>query len=114
MISSGMVQIDRGLEEASRISGAGVTRTLSSITLPLLKPAALSSWLLLVIYCTRELNVAIMVYTSNSVVMPVLMWSEMQAGAYQKAAIIAIVESLLILAIVVVGAVGFRIDLTRR
>ncbi len=114
VISSGMVQIDKGLEEASRVAGAGVTRTLAGVTIPLLKPAALSSWLLLVIYCTRELNVAIMVYTSKSVVLPVLMWSEMSAGSYQKAAIIAIVESLLILAIVIVGAVGFRVDLTRR
>ena len=114
VISSGMVQIDKGLEEASRVAGAGVTRTLAGVTIPLLKPVALSSWLLLVIYCTRELNVAIMVYTSKSVVLPVLMWSEMSAGSYQKAAIIAIVESLLILAIVIVGAVGFRVDLTRR
>ncbi len=114
VISSGMVQVDGGLEEASRIAGAGVTRTLRSITVPLLKPNVLACWLLLLIYCTRELNVAIMVYTSNSVVLPVLMWSEMSSGSYQKAAIIAIIESLLILAVVVVGALGFRVDLTRR
>ena len=113
VLSSGMVQIDKGLEEASRVGGAGVMRTLGSITVPLLRPAALSSWLLLVIYCTRELNVAIMVYTSQSIVLPVLMWSEMNAGAYQKAAIIALFESTLILVIVAVGSLVFRVDLRR-
>lgn len=114
VISAGIVQVDRGLEEASRVAGAGVTRTMRSITVPLLKPAVLSSWLLLVIYCTRELNVAIMVYTSKSVVVPVMMWNEMSAGDYQKAAVLAIVESSLILAVVTVAALVFRVNLFPR
>ena len=94
VISAGIVQVDKGLEEASRIAGAGVMKTMRSITVPILKPTVMSAWLLLLIYCMRELNVAIMVYTSNSVVVPVLMWNEMAAGDYQKASILAIIESL--------------------
>ena len=114
VISSGIVQVDQGLEEASRVAGAGVTKTMRSITLPLLKPAVLSSWLLLLIYCTRELNVAIMVYTSKSVVVPVLMWSEMAGGDYQKAAILALVESSLILVVVTIAALLLRVNLFPR
>ena len=114
VISSGMVQIDRGLEEAARLAGAGMTRTVGTITMPLLRPAALSAWLLLLIYCTRELNVAIMTYTSNSVVLPVLMWNEMAGGTYQRAAIIAIIESAIILLVVAVAALVFRVNLFQR
>ena len=114
VISAGIVQVDRGLEEASRVAGAGVTKTMRSITVPLLKPAVLSSWLLLVIYCTRELNVAIMVYTSKSVVVPVMMWNEMSAGDYQKAAVLAIVESSMILVVVTIAALAFRVNLFPR
>ena len=114
VISSGMVQIDRGLEEAARVGGAGVTRTVSTITMPLLKPAVLSSWLLLLIYCARELNVAIMVYTSDSQVLPVLMWGAMQAGSYQTAAILAIIESSLILLIVGLATLVLRVNIFPR
>lgn len=114
VISSGMMQIDRGLEDAARVGGAGITRTVSTITMPLLKPAVLSSWLLLLIYCTRELNVAIMVYTSDSQVMPVLMWGAMQAGSHQTAAILAILESTLILLVVGLAALVLRVNLLPR
>jgi iron(III) transport system permease protein len=111
VIGSGMVQIDRGLEEAARVAGAGTVRAVSTITAPLLRTAVLSSWLLLLIYCTRELNVAIMVYTSDSRVIPVLMWGAMESGSYQAAAIIAIVESATILLVVALAAAVLRVNL---
>ncbi|MDE3100602.1 MAG: iron ABC transporter permease [Chloroflexota bacterium] len=37
-----LASIDRGLDEASRASGAGALRTLTHVTLPLLRPALLS------------------------------------------------------------------------
>ncbi|MFC9335966.1 ABC transporter permease [Arthrobacter sp. NPDC057009] len=114
VISSGMVQVDRSLEDAARVGGAGIPRTISTITVPLLKPAVLSGWLLLLIYCTRELNVAIMVYTSDSQVLPVLMWGAMEAGSYQTAAILAIIESTLILLVVALAALVLRVNLFPR
>ncbi len=113
-ISSGMLQIDPALEEAARIGGAGITRTVATVTAPLLKTSVLSSWLLLLVYCTRELNVAIMVYTSDSQVLPVLMWGAMQAGSYQTGAILAIIESSIILSVVTVAALVLRINLFPR
>lgn len=114
VISSGMVQVDRSLEDAARVGGASIPRTISTITVPLLKPAVLSGWLLLLIYCTRELNVAIMVYTSDSQVLPVLMWGAMEAGSYQTAAILAIIESALILLVVGLAALVLRVNLFPR
>ncbi len=45
-ISSGMRGMDPSLEEASRMSGSGVMRTLWSISLPLASPSILSAFLL--------------------------------------------------------------------
>jgi iron(III) transport system permease protein len=114
VISSGMVQVDRSLEDAARVGGANIPWTISTITVPLLKPAVLSGWLLLLIYCTRELNVAIMVYTSDSQVLPVLMWGAMESGSYQTAAILAIIESALILLVVGLAALVLRVNLFPR
>lgn len=97
IFQSTLVQLDPGLDEASRVSGAGIFRTLRHVTLPLLKQSTLSAWLLLFILMVRELNVAIMVYTRESMVLPVLLWSEIEGGQYGGAAIVAFVEASIVL-----------------
>lgn len=112
IFSSTMVQIDKGLEEASRVGGAGVFRTMSRISAPLLTPAALSGWLLLVILFTRELNIAIMIYSGSSVTLPVVMWGAIDSGSFGFAAVIALVETTLILAAFLVARFVFKVDLS--
>lgn len=112
IFSSTMVQLDRGLDEAARVGGASLFRTMRTISAPLLKPAILSAWLLLFIMMIRELNVAIMVVTRDSIVLPVLMWGEIESGSYQRAAIVGMVESAIILAAFLVARYVLRVDLT--
>ena len=114
IFSSTMVQIDKGLEEASRVGGAGMFRTMGRISAPLLTPAALSGWLLMVILFTRELNVAIMVYSGNSITLPVIMWGAIDGGSFAFAAVIALVETALILGVFVIARVLFKVDLSSR
>lgn len=49
-MQGGLRSMDPTLEEASRVSGASVGRTLFRITLPALKPAIVSAWLLIAIF----------------------------------------------------------------
>ena len=114
IFSSTMVQIDKGLEEASRVGGAGMFRTMGKISAPLLTPAALSGWLLMVILFTRELNVAIMVYSGNSITLPVIMWGAIDGGGFAFAAVIALVETALIMVVFVVARLVFKVDLGSR
>lgn len=111
IFSSTLVQIDKGLEEASRVGGAGMWRTMGSISTPLLLPAALSGWLLLMILFTRELNVAIMIYSGSSITLPVIMWGAIDAGSLSFAAIVAIVETAIILTAFIAARFIFKIDL---
>lgn len=111
IFQSTLVQIDPGLDEASRVSGAGIFRTLRYVTVPLLRHSTLSAWLLLFILMVRELNVAIMVYTSNTLVLPVLLWSEIEGGQYGGAAIVALTEALIVLTAFVIARKILGIDL---
>jgi len=111
IFQSTVVQIDPALDEASRVSGAGILRTLRNVTLPLLRHSTLSAWLLLFILMVRELNVAIMVYTSDTRVLPVLLYSEIEGGQYGAAAIIAIVEILIITFAFIAARRIFGVDL---
>lgn len=92
MFQSTLVQFDSSLDEASRVSGARILRTWRHVTLPLMKHSALAAWLLLFILMFRELNIAIMVYSSGTAVIPVLLYSQITGGQYGAAAVIAIVE----------------------
>lgn len=113
IFSSTLVQIDPVLDEASRVSGAGIMRTLRRITLPLLKQSTLSAWLLLFLMMVRELNVAIMVYTSDTTVLPVLLWSEIEGGQYGGAAVVAMVEVTIVTVAFVIARKVLRVDLAR-
>lgn len=111
IFSSTMVQIDRGLEEASRVAGAGMFRTMGRVSAPLLLPAAMSGWLLLIILFTRELNIAVMIYSGSSITLPVIMWGAIEGGELSFAAIIALVETAFILTAFVVARFVFKVDL---
>ena len=55
-----LLQIDRALEEASSLCGASHGRTAGRITLPLMRPALLSAWVMVFIFSVREISAAIL------------------------------------------------------
>lgn len=114
IFSSTLVQVDKSLDEASRVGGAGLFRTLGRVSAPLLTPATLSAWLLLFIMFTRELNVAVMTYSANSIVLPVIMWGSITAGSLNYAACIALIESTFIITAYLVARYVFKVDLSSR
>lgn len=114
MFSSSMVQLDRGLDEASRVAGAGILRTMRSVSLPLLKTTGLSVWLLLFILMVRELNTAIMLTSGQVTVLPVLMWGHMEHGVLQGASVMALMEMALILITYVIARAVLGLNLSHR
>jgi len=51
VIAPAMASFDVSLEESSRVSGAGAGRTMFRVTLPVLRPAILAAFILVVIRC---------------------------------------------------------------
>jgi iron(III) transport system permease protein len=55
-IGDGFGQIDRALEEAASVCGAGRARIAATVTLPLLRPVLLAAFTVVVLSALRDLN----------------------------------------------------------
>ena len=88
--SAGLIQVDRSLEEAARMNGAGKLRTIFTVTLPLLRPALLSAWSLLFVFATREVNEAVILSGPKSRPLAVLAWNYVEQGSIRNAAVVGL------------------------
>lgn len=77
---SGYHQIDRALEEAAQVAGAGLFRRMRTIVFPLVAPAALAGGLLIFMTALSELTVSALLWTSGSETIGVVMFSFEQGG----------------------------------
>jgi iron(III) transport system permease protein len=102
-ISAALIQIHPELEEGSRLCGAGLLETLRRIVLPLAWPGLLSAIILLVVMSFRELATALFLYTTQTVVFSLSMFDDWVRGATGLVAVMALVQSVIVLAVVVSG-----------
>lgn len=112
--SAGLMQVDRTLEEAATVSGATPLRTFVFVNLPLLKPVIASTWLLVFMIVMREISASVILYGVNSVTLPILTWSYLVDGSYGIASALAILQLLIVAAIVVVFRWVFGADVRTR
>ena len=70
-VTGALHQVSSELEEGARIAGASWGRTLRDITLPLLRPALLSGWILLYVLMLRDISLSILLYTPATIVLSV-------------------------------------------
>jgi len=106
--SNGIMQIDRSLEEAARMSGAGKLRTITTITMPLLRPALLSAWILLFIIASREVNETIILAAVKTRPLAVVAWNFLSSGTIQQAAAGGLLLSIFMLIAVLIARFVFR------
>ena len=108
-----LIQIDRPLEEASSLCGASRLRTVWQITTPLMRPALLSAWIMVFIFSVREISAAILLASSDNVVLSVLSWNYLDYGDVPKAAVVGLLQTVILILGVAVGRFAFRVRLTR-
>jgi len=101
-LSAGLIQIHRELEEAAQAAGARWWPTFRRITLPLLRPVLLATWIYVFIISLRELSSGILLYSSQSVVLAIRIFDLREAGQYTAIAALSII---LIVSLVVLVAV---------
>ena len=63
---SSLIQINTELEEASRVSGASWSRTLTSVTIPLAKTGLIYAWILTFVMAFPELSSSIMLRNAGT------------------------------------------------
>ena len=94
--TSGLAQISVELEESSRLHGGSWIGTMRRIVVPLLKPALTAGWILLFVEFIRSLSLSILLYTPQSVVMPVVIYELYETGAYPALAAFSVLQTALV------------------
>src|SRR5256885_11810097 len=85
-LSTSFMQIHRELEEAAWICGKGLIGTIRTIVLPLARPGVIAAMTLLFILAIRELGSSLFLYTSNTMVMAVLLLAFFERGYLRSTA----------------------------
>lgn len=86
---SGFHHIDRALEEAAQVAGAGLFARLRGIVFPLVAPAAMAGGLLIFMTAFGELTVSALLWSSGAETIGVVMFSFEQGGDSKYAAAIS-------------------------
>ena len=95
-LSTSLLQIHRELEEAAWICGKGVLGTIRSVVLPLARPGVIAAMTLLFILAIRELGSSLFLYTSNTMVMAVLLLDYYEGGNVGITAAFSLVQTALL------------------
>jgi iron(III) transport system permease protein len=95
-LSTSFLQIHRELEEAAWVCGKGTLGTIRTIVLPLARPGVIASMTLLFVLAIRELGSSLFLYTSNSMVMSVLLLDYYEGGNLGKTAAFSLVQMVLL------------------
>lgn len=107
-IASVVLQLDKSLEEAAKVTGAGRFYMIRTVTAPLLKPGLIAAWLLLFIVSVRELGASILLVGPESRVISPSIIEAYQVSGREQAATLAVIQL-----VVVLGALVLMLRLTR-
>ncbi|GAB3141587.1 iron ABC transporter permease [Amycolatopsis stemonae] len=91
MIQTALLQLDGGLEEVGRVSGARRGTVLRRIVLPLAAPAVTRTWLWVFANALGELPIALLLSSSDNRTIVVLLWDMIGESAnYPEASALAV------------------------
>lgn len=95
-----LVQISDELTEAAQMSGATPMRAFRDVTVPILQPALLALWTMLMMNIFTEVSLTILLYNYNTVTLPVALWNDMASGHQTRAFAIAVLQAVIIFIII--------------
>lgn len=92
--------INPEMEQAARNLGSSQLGTVRKITVPLVKRGLIGGWILVFILAVRELSCAILLYSTNSQVMPTVLFEMVNEGSFERVAALGVVMLVIIFAII--------------
>ncbi len=98
-LNAAMLQIHTDLEDAARVSGASIVRVLKRVTVPLLKPAMFATWFWVMLLSFREVTVAVMLSSADSIVLPVQIWLLWNRALPHEASAAAVILAIIALVV---------------
>jgi iron(III) transport system permease protein len=96
LISSSLLQVSTELEEAARTAGASRGRVSRQITLPLIRPGLLASWLLVFMIFEREYSTGVYLLAPGTEVIGAQLVSLWQGGAIDVVAALSLINVVLV------------------
>jgi iron(III) transport system permease protein len=90
--SGALRQLHPELEDAARVAGAGLVKTLRLVVLPLTRPSVMAAWTLLFILAMQEVSASILLYTSRSTVLSVAVFDLWEAGNVNALAALSVMQ----------------------
>jgi iron(III) transport system permease protein len=100
MMQSGLLQIGSELEEAAAVAGAPMARTFKRIILPLLMPTIVAMIIWVLVHSVREFSIAVMLQSGRNHVLSTILFGYWETGSPERAAALAVLMMLLLLALV--------------
>jgi iron(III) transport system permease protein len=101
-LNGAIIQIHPELEDAGRTSGASMLRVLRKITTPLLTPALLATWFWVMLLSFREVTMAVILSSADSMVLPAQIWILWNRALPHEAAAAAVIFAMLALLLMLV------------
>jgi iron(III) transport system permease protein len=80
LMTSGIAQIQRQLEEAATTSGASWLRTMIKVVLPLVMPAFLNGFVLIFLLAIKNLTIPLILFTPKTQVLSTTVWQYWENG----------------------------------
>jgi iron(III) transport system permease protein len=100
IMTSTIVQIDQGLEEAARVHGANWLKAMWHVWLPLVKTAFVAGWIISFAFSFGELALVAFLFGPNSSVLSTLFLGLATRGELERAAVIGLLSTAIVLAVV--------------
>jgi len=85
-----VVQLHPELDEAARMSGAGLIATVRRIIVPLAAPGLAAVFIWVFAHCLRELTAALLLQGADNATLPTLLYSYWSGGETNKAAAVGV------------------------
>lgn len=104
LMSSSIAQIQQELEEAAEVSGARQGQVLRRILLPLVFPPFINGLLLIFLMAIKNLTLALILFSPNSIVMSTLIYQRWNNGQTEETAALGVI----MVAITLVLSIGLR------
>lgn len=97
LMNTGIAQVHKELEQAAYTSGATVTSTLFTITLPLLFPVFAAGWVWVAVHALRAFSIPLMLSSKQNEVFAVLLWEYWDEGEAPLAAALGVLLMLVLI-----------------
>lgn len=105
LLSGRYLQLPGELREAALVSGAGAGQVVRDVDLPLMRGALVAGLLLTMTLVAGEVNASVMVFSRESITLPVLLWRILETGqAQQNTYVVALVQLALTGALLMVSS----------